>query len=61
VSADEGTSHYEPLVTRETLDVERLADAFDIVMAMAPDPHPTGTRWEAIAGMYVRMAPEPTE
>jgi len=38
------------------LDVEVLARVFDQVMMLAPDPHPTPTRWRVIADLYARFA-----
>lgn len=38
-----------------TIDPAVLAEAYEAVMAMAPDPRPTETRWEAIVGFYDRL------
>ena len=41
-----------------TIDPAVLAEAYEAVMAMAPDPRPTETRWEAIVGFYDRLIAE---
>jgi hypothetical protein len=47
--------------TTNAVNPEWLAQAYEMVMALAPSMEPTPTRWQTIAGIYDRIAKEASD